>query len=350
MHIVGKNENKSIKYCIFINNKIITRKSSNFKHIMYIIPKNITIQDNTIDIEHNGEHWCHKGGIVALIKNNDKIDFRYVDATTNNIVLFYDDGMEKFSIPLNKKINMDTHEKIKSTAAIKLIDTLFDQIKIKIKENKCKKTEEEKKIEDHKKIINDYQKIIDDHQKIIDDHQKIIKDHTNKVNIFDGEIIDLFETLKVLFKHEAGIQLNFDDNDKLLSKEIITYEHFIANSIACDIDTLIGKRKNCKQLQKLIIDKKININIKNKEGMSLLGISIKKHNDFPIFLLENDIDISFSVEHDVKIHNSTELDQAYFNNAKRNNRLDLLVSHCDYIHSFSLKQLVEEHIKSTKKQ
>jgi hypothetical protein len=311
-----------------------------------IVPKNITVrsEENTIDIEYNGDHWCYKGGITSLIKNNDKINCRYFDAT--NMALDYDDGMENFSVPLNKKINtpsalegeVDTSNK----SSIKSFSVSFNEIEKKLKEINHKKKEEEK--------------IIDDHQKIIDDGQKIIKESNTKVNKLNIEITELNEQIDTyynLLKYESGMPINFSDTIKLLSKELITYEHFVINSTAYDINKItrheyFNQLKCVDQLKKLIADKKFNINTKNKEGKTLLEITWKEHVKIPMLLLENDIDISSSVKNDIKIHNTDPLNRAYFDNATRNNHLDLLVTHHDDIYDFYLKQLVDEHIKSTK--
>ena len=87
---------------------------------MSIIPKNIIIQENTIDVEYNDHHWCCKGAIVLLIKNNDKIVFK-CDDVANILVLHYDDGEEKFTIYLNKKICSDISEKKLNTFIVLML-------------------------------------------------------------------------------------------------------------------------------------------------------------------------------------------------------------------------------------
>jgi hypothetical protein len=333
-----------------------------------ITPKNIIIHDNTIDVEYNSDHWCYKGEIVSLInpaliagKNNDKINCRRFDDATNTLMLNYDDGTEKFSVPLNKKIISGSTNKFEST--IKSFVVLLDEVKEKVKKINCKKTEENKIIDNHQKIIDAHKKIIDDHRneferkaaeekKIIDDHQKIINEHCDKVNRLDCEMtesVDQIDFYSIMIKHDCGLKLNINDSIKLLSKEIITYEHLVANSTSCDIVELINAKSD--QLKKLIIDKNFNINTKNKEGKTLLEISLKKYVDFPIFLLKNDIDISLSVKNDVKnflfdIY-CTGVVHTYFDNAIRNNHLDLLVTHYNDIAHPTLRLLIDEYKKST---
>jgi hypothetical protein len=324
-----------------------------------VTPKNpiIQLKENTINVEYNGDHWYYKGAIVSLVKNCDKIVYKY-DDTTNILLLYYDDGEEKFTIHLDrsKKINFIADTSVKST-----LDSFVElPEEIKIKEINCKKAEEEKIINDHQKIMDEHKKIrddhqkiideyhnefkrkqaeenkiIDDHQKIIDDHQKIINEHYDKINKFNIEITEIND------------QNDFNDRFELLSKGIITYECFVAHSTTSDIEKLIAR--NCDQLKKLIIHKKFYINTKNKEGKTLLQITLGSYENFPIFLLENDIDISPSVKYDVKLNKSTFTNNAYFNNAKRNNHIDLLVTYRNDICNDHLKRLVDEHIKSTKK-
>jgi hypothetical protein len=315
---------------------------------MSIIPKNFTIQENTIDVEYNDCHWCYKGGIVPLLKNNDKIIYKYDDAI-ETIVLDYDDGMEKFSICLNKKLNLppllksiDISEKIKS------FDALSVEITEKIKEIDCKKDEEEKIIDNHQKIIDNHQKIIDEQKKIIDEQKKIINEHHHNICTLNTQSTELgkqIDCYSILLKHKCGIQLNLNDRFGLLLKEFITFEHFMANSTASDINELINIRRN--QFEKLIIDKKFNINTKNKEGKTLLEITLVDYDFFPIFLLQNDIDILPSIKNDIKIHKyCSNIGQAYFDNAKRNGHIDFLVTHRNDIRGIYLKELVDQYIKT----
>jgi hypothetical protein len=325
-----------------------------------IIPKNIIVEKNKIGVEYNDHHWCYKGAIVLLIKCGDKIVYRY-DNIANKLMLDYDDGEEKFTIFLDKEISVDTTEK-KSYVPLMggLNDISLEEIKEKVKEINHKKAEEEKIINDHQKIIDNHQQIIDAYhnefkhkkaevKKIIDDHQKIIDGHRieiNKMNKDMIEINDQFDSLNILNKYKWGVQLECNDMLKLLSKEIISVEYFITNSIAPDIVILIKNKDE--QLRKLITDKKININIKNKEEKTLLEISLKKSENFAIFLLKNDIDILPSIKNDVDVMGSVEMNEEYFNNAKRNNHLDLLVTHIDKIQGGRLRRLVNDYIESKK--
>jgi len=75
---------------------------------MTIDVDSMTINDDsmTIDVEYNDHHWCYTGIFVLLIKNHDKIVYRY-DNVANNLILDYDDGdgeeRLKFMVFLNKK-------------------------------------------------------------------------------------------------------------------------------------------------------------------------------------------------------------------------------------------------------
>jgi hypothetical protein len=314
-----------------------------------IIPKNIIIGEDTIDVEYNDDHWCYKGKgeIVSLIKNDVKIVYRF-DSVDNILLLDYDDGKEKFTIYLNKKICLDTDTSEKSTGTtetpssttetpssttetpsgttLRSLDVLFEEIKEKVKEIKCKKAEEKK--------------LIDYHKKIIDDHQNEI----NKLNKNMTDFYDQLDFLHVLNKYECEMPLTLSDKLKLFSKEIITAEYFIVNSTTPDIKELI---KNYQvQLRKLITDKKFNINTKNIEGKTLLEISLRDYEKFGIFLLENDIDITPSVKNDIMNVGSSPMNEAYFDNAKRNTHLDLLVKYNSDIRGGRLQQLIYKYMHS----
>jgi hypothetical protein len=319
--------------------KLSLEYSKHIKHIMSIIPKNITVQseENTIDVEYNDCHWRYTGGIVPLIKNNDKIICKFDDAT-KTVVLNYDDGIEKFSICLSKKISLDTAETIITKSSLGL-----DDIKEKIKEINCKKAEKEK-------IINDHQQKINHQQRTISVHKKVITEHNDKINELNKEITELNDSNNfylILIKHEYGVQLENSEMFKLLLKGIITSEYFMANTTASNFTNLICSDYD--QLKKLITDKKININARTKDDKTLLEITLRNYEKFAIFLLENNIDISLSVKNDVKISSSGSMNQAYFDNAKRNNHLDLLATHFTDIEGACLLRLVGIYMESKNK-
>jgi hypothetical protein len=322
---------------------MLDSKSTYNINIMSVTPKNITIEENTISVEFNDHQWYYKGAIVSLIKNIDKIVWtanvigglrektnndcffrRTCDDATNVLLLNYNEE-EKFTITLNKKISTTTIEKTDTPTKIFGL-TILSELK-------------EKTISTNTKI-NDY-------QKKINECQKIINEYNNEIDTLNKDMIEskiLAENIINLFKYECGLQISSSDKLMLLSKEFITTETFMAELTTSNIDNLI--RSNVNELKKLITEKKFNINAKNKDEKTLLEITLNNHETFAIFLLENDIDISPSVENDIKISGTSKMNEAYFNNAKRNNHIDLLVKNLSDIKGLRLTELVNEYVKS----
>jgi hypothetical protein len=292
-----------------------------------------------------------------LIKNIDKILFIY-DTRYNSLILHYGDGIEKLCIYINPEIYSDASDKNcldapnqkcsqkcsqkgeqKVDAPNPTLNTCsLDEIKL----STCSQSGEIS-LDEIKEKLKNTKKKIDVLQKIIDNHNNEI----TKLNEEMDELSELFDINSILFKHDCGIKINSRDQFRLLLNGSISSDSFMAEATTSDIVKLI--KKNGVELKKLIMDKKFNINAKNKKEETLLEIVLEdgdENDEFAIFLLENDIDISPSVENDVKISGSTDLDEAYFNNAKRNNHIDLLVKYKSGIADYRLNELVKKHIKS----
>lgn len=126
------------------------------------------------------------------------------------------------------------------------------------------------------------------------------------------------------------------------------FDDLISGSTSIEIFSFIQSNGD-NELRKLITDKIISINEKNKDDKTLLEITIKNHHEkFAIFLLDNNIDITPSVKNDIKIIGSTEMNQAYYDNAIRNGHIDLLKTLHKEISGPCLKKLVESHLSEIK--
>jgi hypothetical protein len=323
------------------------------------VRKNITInpsaicrKEDTIDVEYDNHHWFRKSIIVSLIKNINKIVWMY-NIVDNILILDYNDGIENFNMILDKKIlesdsQVSTIEQSNSKVSTtkQSIDSTFNPC------NGNKIPDDYTLLYELEKKIMSTNKIIDDHQKIIRDNQKIIDEHRNEITRLNKEIIeskDQVENFLNSIKYKCGIKLTSSDKLKLLSKGIINWESFMADSAASNIIELFDY--NGDEFRKLIIDKKNNINAKNKDGQTLWDISLKvQYYSLALFLLDNDINISSSVENDVRnlANGYQKMSKAYFDNAKRNNHIDFLVKHYDNIQCSHLKSLVSEHVNSKK--